>query len=268
MRGFSFFMRMTRGSGEIRGVQMAKKLDGRVNPESDYEDDTCIFILGTLPNGIEPTHSYYDPIDCGLARIARIRRYGHGPIIAVSKVQREELAKAFPKREVYMIPQQHCNFNRERREKRPVRVAGCIGGDSAIQWPHYAINRLFKESGLEWKFGYRYGSRQATIDFYKTIDIQISYRPLHPRGLINHMNVLKLSNAGSFGIPTVSYPEPAYAMEWKDECLFNDSIYGIVKEAKRLADNPSLYEEYSEKALNKSEEYHIDNISKLYLGLP
>ncbi|MFK5282474.1 hypothetical protein ACI3PL_23225, partial [Lacticaseibacillus paracasei] len=68
---------------------------------------------------------------------------------------------------------------------------------------------MLADMGLEWRFCNHYSKRRYVVDFYKEIDIQISFRPHHPRGIILHMNPLKLSNAGSFGIPTVGFPEPA-----------------------------------------------------------
>ena len=81
------------------------------------------------------------------------------------------------------------------------------------------------------------------------------------------MNALKLANAGSFGIPTISYPEPAYTNEWSDEAIYSDSLYELIRQAKKLSNNREQYKEMSEKALKKAESYHIDNISKLYLDL-
>ncbi len=120
---------------------------------------------------------------------------------------------------------------------------------------------------MEWKCHRKCNFRETAVEFYRTIDIQFSFRPTHPRYIINHMNPLKLSNAGSFGIPTVSYPEPAYVAEWKDECIWSESITQLVKQAKMLSVTPSLYKELSEKAIKKAESYHIDNIAKLYLKL-
>lgn len=264
---FSFFRSGKSGASEIRASQMASKLKGRVNPRSDFENDICIYVLGARSESIEPKRSFYDLIDCGWSKISRIKNFTKGNIIVVSKSQLDSLYSIFKDREVIYIPQHHCNFDREIRKSRKPKIVGCIGGDSAVQWPHYAMKRLFEEIGLEWRFGHVYGNRQAVIDFYKDLDIQICYRPIHPRGISEHMNSLKLANAGSFGIPTISFPEVAYVKEWKNECLFDESIYGIVKLAKKLSEDPVMYSEMSEKVKIKAEEYHIDNIVKLYKQL-
>jgi hypothetical protein len=269
---FSFFCIVPGGPGEIRGKQMADVLGGRFNPESGSEDDCCVYILGSSPkDGLEPRCAYHDVIDCGWARLARVKRkWRNGHIIAVSKVQFEALQEYFPERKLFFIPQHHCNFKRETRPDRPVLRVGCIGGDSAVQWPHHAIARHLAEVGMEWHFEHQYHRRWKVVEFYKTLDIQMSFRPTHERdqAFIRHMNCLKLSNAGSFGIPTVSYPEPAYVGEWKDECLWGSSMRDVLSEVKRLRDDPGLYAEMSARARAKSEEYHIDRIADLYRALP
>jgi len=82
------------------------------------------------------------------------------------------------------------------------------------------------------------------------------------------MNPLKLSNAGSYGIPTVAYPEPAYIAEWNDECLWASTISELVAQVKRLKETPSLYADISGRAVAKAEGYHIENIAQLYEQLP
>lgn len=114
-------------------------------------------------------------------------------------------------------------------------------------------------------------NRERVIEFYRNLDIQIVYRPSHNRGayMMSQYNPIKLSNAGSFGIPTVAFPEPSYIAEWnKNECLYSDGMQGIIRLVRRLKDEPAFYEEIAEKAKLKAEEYHIDNVAKLYRELP
>jgi glycosyltransferase involved in cell wall biosynthesis len=243
-------------------------LRGRFNPEPPYEKDICIYILGSTPDSrFSPEYVYHDVVDCGLRRMRRIKRM-KGDIIAVSKTQYPILQEFYRGRKVFLIPQHHCNFKREKRPERPVLRVGTIGGDSAIQWPHYSMTRMLKREGLEFVFGYQYHKRQMVVDFYKNLDIQIVFRPTHSRDLMMHLSPLKLANAGSFGIPTVAWPEPGYVAEWKDECLWGTNIYEIIDQVKRLRDDPKLYQEMANRAVVKAEEYHIDNIMRLYKDLP
>lgn len=267
---FSFFRRLRYAGNEIRGTQMATHLNGKLDPVSGYENDICIYILGGMRyDGPEVEHSYYDVMDCGLARLARVRRRTKGSLIAISRTQLDELCRTFSGREVYYIPQHHCNFDEESRPEREIRTVGCCGGDSAIQWPHDRVRYFLELLGLKWKFYNVLVNRNEVVEFYKDLDIQIVYRPTHNRGsvMMLHSNPLKLCNAGSFGIPTVAYPEPAFTAEWKDECLYSDGMEGIINLVRKLKEEPNLYKEVSEKAREKSKGYHISNIANLYRGL-
>ena len=267
MRNFSFFYHITGGGTTIRALQIADYFNGRINPPDNYENDTCIYILGCMGKR-EVEHAHYDVIDCGSSRLKRIQRRTIGPVIVTSKTQYQDLKLFFNKRKMFLIPHHHCNFDNIHRPEREIKTVGCMGGDSAVQWPHEDIKKRLAEIGLEWKFsGYKPKQRQSVIDFYKTIDIQITYRTEHKRNLLLHMNPLKLNNAGSFGIPSVSFPEPAYIAEWEDSCLWGTSMDEIIKKVNLLATTPSLYNEMSERALIKSREYHIDKIAELYRGL-
>jgi hypothetical protein len=270
-RAFSFFRDLRGGGGTIRGGQMADALGGRVNPESGYEDDVCIYVLGSHRRdaGPEVPYAYYDVMDCGLARLGRIEHRTKGGLIAVSQTQADELTRRNPGRAVYLLPQHHCNFAREARTRTDIKVVGCIGGDSAVQWPHDAVARHLAAIGMEWKFEPHYAKRSVVLEFYRTIDVQISFRPTHPRyPNLLHMNPLKLSNAGSFGIPTVAYPEPAYVAEWRDDCLWGGSIPDIVRTIRRFQTEPGLYAEMAGRARVRAEAYHIDRIAGLYRQLP
>jgi hypothetical protein len=266
---FSFFYHIRGGGSTIRALQVSDYLGGRINPVSDYENDTCIYVLGCMgERGKEVEKAYYDLIDCGTERISRIRRHTRGSIIATSRTQYETLKPLFKRRKMFLIPHHHCNFESFRRPERDVKTVGCIGGDSAVQWPHEDIKKRLGEIGLEWRFsGYNPRDRQMVVKFYKTLDIHLTYRTSHKRNLLYHMNPLKLNNAGSFGIPSVSFPEPAYKAEWQDSCLWGESMDAIIKNVKRLATDKGLYREMSDLAFEKASEYHIDKIAPLYKEL-
>ena len=248
---------------------MSSFLGGRINPTNDYQNDTCIYVLGCMGiRGKEVEHAYYDLIDCGTDRVSRIRRHTKGSIITTSKTQYTTLKPLFKRRKMFLIPHHHCNFESFKRPDRPVKVVGCIGGDSAVQFPHSLLKERLAEIGLNWKFsGYNPRDREAVVEFYKSIDIHLTYRTSHKRNLLLHMNPLKLNNAGSFGIPSVSYPEPAYKEEWKDSCLWGEDIDSIINNVQLLATNKELYAEMSNRASEKASEYHIDKIIPLYREL-
>jgi glycosyltransferase involved in cell wall biosynthesis len=269
VKHFSFFYRINGGGSIIRAKQIAAVLDGRIKPKEDYADDVCIYLLGMIPEGKEPENAYHDVIDCGGARLSRVRGLTRGPIISTSVSHHEAMKALFPDRDIFMIPHHHCNYFSEHRLERPVKVVGCLGGDDAVQLDHAELRRRLYDIGLEWRFsGYSRMNREQIVEFYKGLDIQITFRNRHPRNILDHMNPIKLSNAASFGIPTVAYPEPGYAREWKDACLWATSIDEVVDLVRSLANEPDLYATWSEKAHRKSEEYHIDCIARKYEALP
>jgi hypothetical protein len=265
---FSFFRRVRGAGGVTRGKQIAERLGGRVDPADGYEDDVCIYILGCYrEDAPEVKRAYYDVMDCGGARLSRVIGRTKGHIIAVSKAQWAEFCKL--PRAIYFIPHHHCNYEREQRPAdRPVRRIGCCGGDSAVQWPHDRMKVWAESIGLEWVFTNEYLRRERVVDFYKELDIQIVFRPTHSRGIPAHTNPVKLSNAGSFGIPTVAFPEVAYTPEWGSESVvYADNMGAVMREVKRLKDDPVWYAEMAEAARMKAEQYHIDNIVPLYREL-
>ena len=269
MNNFSFF-RFHRGGGNmIRAGQISNYLDGRINPESGFENDVCIYVLGMYrTDGPEVQYAYYDVMDCQPIFLNRMLQRTRGDIIAVSLTQHDLFREMFPTRKVYFIPQHHCNFYREKRPDRPITTVGCIGDISSVQYDHNEVARMLSDIGLKWKFKTEFMRRRRVVEFYKDIDIQISFRPQKTESML-HKNPLKLSNAGSFGIPTVSFPEPAYKAEWKGGgCLWGESMQDIMSQVKRLKDDPVLYKEISGRAVVKSEKYHIDNIAPLYKMLP
>jgi hypothetical protein len=110
--------------------------------------------------------------------------------------------------------------------------------------------------------------RLNIADFHKLIDIQAVWRPKAKfRQQAPFQNPNKLGNASAFGIPTVSFPEPNYIREF-DRCFIQvDSIKRMVKVCDRLKNDRRFYNWYARHALARAENYHIDNVSKLYLNL-
>lgn len=268
--GFSFFVTSKYSTWQIRGIQMCEYLGGKLNPDNGYENDVCIWVKMNPQWSEEPRHSWYDLVDPRDVLVRNIKKHTSGNLIAISIPQFHRFQKIFDDREVVFIPEHHCNYEREKRPERPVKMVGCIGSKSnAIQYSHDKITKMLADMGLQWKFTGFYKRRQNVIDFYKKIDIQICYRTAWEpeKGRMEDKNPLKLENAGSFGIPTVSYPEVSYVAEWKDECLYGSNMEEIMTHVKRLKEDDGFYREMSARALDKSEQYHIKHISKKYMSL-
>ena len=92
-----------------------------------------------------------------------------------------------------------------------------------------------------------------------SIDLQIVWRPY--KKILS--NPLKLVNASSFGVPTIALDENAFKEMGDCYIPVIDFPQFLVKLDELLLDHKK-YEEYEEKCIAKSEEYHINNIGKLY----
>jgi len=255
------------GAGNIRGRQIADWLKAKHNPKDGYGNDTCIYVKTTKPPFLSKK-SYIDVCDAPLA-IEFLEKHPEIGVISLGDYQKDVIEKILGRKTV-LIPHHHCNFKRELRPDREVKVVGIIGCKNAFQHPIDDIRKRLKKIGLRLKFEENYWEyykedRQKVVDFYKGIDIQIVWRPKgwSPR-FAALRSPLKLSNAGSFGIPTVSYPEPDYEVEWKGSYLPVDKMDDLVMWVERLKDNKFFYKRYKEIVLKKSEQYHIEYVAKLY----
>lgn len=259
------------GAGTIRGHQIAQYLGAKENPEVNYENDICIYVK-THKHPFHPKHSYIDVCDAPRA-IEYLKSHPEIGVIALGVTQRDKLKELLNRDDIVLIPHHHCNFDRELRPDREVKVVGIMGNKNAFQYPIEDIRAKLKDIGLELKYEEDYWNtygedRQKIVDFYKSIDIQIVWRPKAWSPRYEPLrSPLKLSNAGSFGIPTVSYPELDYTTEWLHDSIFTRNIDNLIVLVKELKDNDIFYREYAEKGIKKAEEYHIDNIINMYKEL-
>jgi len=262
MRNISFFTGMMDASAVCRGLQMAEYLGAKFNPEEGYENDICIYVKKRPPDQF-PKHSYYDLVDHPRAG-TWLLSHPEMSVIATSVIQKEYLSRVLGRKDIILIPHHHCNYERITRENRPMKNVGVIGNMKSVQLDEGELGDIFVRLGLNYIHSYKYTCREDIIDFYKKLDIQIVWRPNNKH---NYHNPLKLANAGSFGIPTVAYPEPNFVTEWDYDFIPANSVDVLVKKVKFLSENKQLYNEISFKAKVKAEKYHIDNVSKLYLEL-
>ena len=261
-------------SGKIRGMQVGTYLDAKLNPTEGYENDVCIYVKSFPPDGF-PERSFVDVIDSKnlVSWIANNPRSG---VIAISEVGQEYLSRKLRRSDVYLIPEHHCNFNRESRVNKEVKSVGYMGNkngsiftDDNIVSRRKTIDYItkrFADIGLDFKFITSYPKREDVIDFYKSIDIQVTYRRRKQQQIASLNNPLKLTNAGSFGIPSVAYPEST-AREWGGCFVEAESISEMLLQCKKLKEDKAFYEDMAGKALEKSENYHISKIAPLYMEL-
>jgi hypothetical protein len=272
MKRFSFFISSTTG---VLRAQLTEFLNGRINPESGYDDDVCVYVQNCPPDDA-PKNSYYDFGDSYVRD-----SYAHGrlplmknvKIITMSKSIFEFMSKEVPN-DVVLIPQHHCNFLEETREREGVTTVGIIGGrrsyeHSRAELAQVVYDRLrsrLKDIDVELLLCFHPRRRSVVVDFYKNIDVQIIYRPRRSAAKFGRIfsTALKMANACSFGVPTVSFPEMAYVDEFNKCFLQVITEEDVIKEVERLKEDPVLYSELSEKGIERAKKYHVKNIAKLF----
>lgn len=254
----SFFWRRTI-CGRIRGQQIANYLEAQSNPTENF--DVCIFVKKFPTKG---RIRYFDLLDADRA-VKHIKIHPEIKVIAVSKVLVEHLKNEI-ENDVVLIPQHHCNFKREQRPEREVKVAGWCGAKHAFEPYEKEIREGLKKAGIELRTMYVYKRRSDILKFYRDIDIQIAFREQSDWNKM-FKNPLKLSNAGSFGIPTIAKPEINFMAEWEGDFIPAETVKQVVNVCWQLKCDAGLYREMADKARLKAEDYHIDNIAKLYREL-
>lgn len=263
---YSFFY-ATGTAGYVRGEQMADALGGKKNPQSGFENDTCIYVK-VLPPDSHPTHSYAD-VDDSTKLAEYLETHPYIGVIATSENTKDYLAEKLNRKDIVVIPHAHCNYERWIRPKREVKTVGVIGSITSFQGDTDKFSERLKEIGLDFVYEKEYwetyqNNREKVCDFYKQIDIQVCWRPkMHSK---QFKNPNKLANAGSFGIPTVAYAEEGFK-DWEGAYVEVDSIDEMVWVCREMKEKEHVYKFYSESALYKAETNHLDNIIKLYKEL-
>jgi len=268
------------GAANVRGIQVADFLGAKLNPTKGYENDICIYVKITPPEK-HPKSSYLDVVDADRA-VKWLKTHPKVGVIAISQVAKDYLQKTLKRKDVVFIPHHHCNYESWVRPfDREVKTVGVIGSRTALQYPVKKLRKQLKEIGLELRYEEDHwkhynnepdkngkDSREKVCNFHKTIDIQVVWRPEWRAAVEKLRSPLKLENAGSFGIPTVAFPEPSYLDEWNDCFIETRTIDHLLDSCKELKENRAYYQYYGGKALSKAQAYHHQYISELYKYLP
>src|SRR3990167_488658 len=154
-------------SSRIRCEEMAEYLGARLNPTEGYENDVKIYVkprdLSRIRDG-----SYVDFLD------GEFREYWFGnrpkiKIIAASQCSYDYFKK-FPN-EVFLIPSHHINFDRLKRERKDIKVAGFIGVPSPEAFKKFdEIKTRLKDIGIDFVVNFFHKTREDALDLYKQID--------------------------------------------------------------------------------------------------
>lgn len=246
-----------RTSSLIRGEQIAQYLGCKYNPTGGCENDICIYVKPTELDHIKDG-SYVDVIDnFSLLKLLE-KRPGIG-IIYSSQFHYNLFKDQFKNKSV-LIPHHHCNFERAVRERKEIKNVGYLGSIRGIDLEIMDITNRLNGIGLNFLTNYHFKTRQDVINFYKQIDIQLVWKKDNLTGV----TPMKITNAASFGIPTVS--------KQMDNFQEIDGFYivattdTLITEIEKLKD-PDYYDSWSKKLILEMERYHIGSIAKLYKEL-
>src|SRR3989344_3607336 len=255
---------LQRVSSIIRGEQIAAQIGAKLNPKRGYENDVCIYVKPHVPRGydfkFEGRKPYLDIID-GWTLGPVLTMHPEVTAIACSRTDCDTLGQIVNNKIIF-IPQHHCNFERLKRDWDQITTVGVIGTTGAFPFLPEGLKDRLAERGMDFIEFSNFYTRQDIVDFYKKTDVQIVWRPYRKR----LANPLKIVNAASFGIPTIALDEP-YFKEMRDCYIPVHTLDEFLNELDNLRSNPELYEKYAKRCLKKAEEYHIENIAKLYQEL-
>lgn len=256
---------LMRVSSMIRADQIAEQIGAKLNPKEGYEGDACIYIKPHVPRGYENGFKFD-----GKPYLDIIDGWGLGPVlnahpgvtaIACSRTDYDTLLRVVSNKVIF-IPQHHCNFERKKRDRDQITTVGVIGSRAAFPFLPQDLKDRLAERGMDLIEFSQFYTRQDIIDFYNKIDVQIVWRPYKKK----LANPLKLVNAAAFGIPTIALDEP-YFHELSGYYFPVRNLENFLARLDALRSSPELYTDYSERCFKRAEEYHIENVGKLYLNL-
>jgi hypothetical protein len=259
------FPHLVSASSLIRGNQIVDYLGGKWNPKEGYENDVCIYIKPHPDNFTWiKDGSWIDICDVEGYLVGILNdRPGLNAIVA-SDYNWNRYGADLKNKKV-LIPQQHCNFDRELRTRKSIETVGFIGGELGFYSTEEDMRKIVEGAGFNFLWVTRYKTRQDVIDFYKEIDIQLVWGyPSRKRGR-QTVAPLKPINAASFGIPTVAYPQASY-IEVDGYYIKANTLDEIPVELNKLRD-VAYYDEWASKIIPFAEKYHISKIAELYRAL-
>jgi len=271
MNNISFFAKppfemkhLQRVSSIIRGEQIAAYMqNARLNPPAGYENDICIYVKPHIKPGFNfkfEKNSWID-IQDGFDLRHALNKYSDVGAIVFSELDAETM-KHYIKNKIVLIPHHHCNFERAKRERKGITRVGVTGSFAAFPLIPATIRQGLKDRNIELVEWSSFYPRTSVARFHATIDIHLQWRPW--KKFLSCP--LKITNAASFGVPTIAFDEPSFK-EMQGAYIGVKTPEEWLEKLDYLIENPDQYAAYSQNGLDKAERYHIDNISKLYQQL-
>src|SRR5476651_2680763 len=139
---------LQRVSSRIRGEDLVEHLGAKLNPIDGYEEDLCIYVK---PKSLDNVRDgdYLDYLD-GKNMWLLLKDLPKIKVIAASQTSFEFLKKNLPN-EIFLIPQHHLNWERNKRTRKKINMIGYIGGPlpSAFN-SHNEVKVRLKEIGFNY----------------------------------------------------------------------------------------------------------------------
>ena len=261
-----FLMRhLQRVSSTVRGEQIAAYLgNARLNPPSGYENDTCIYVkphITPIQDFKFEKKSWMD-IHEAFDLIHILNKYPEVGVITLSDWDAKFLTD-YIKNKIVLIPHHHCNFERvQHKQREKIKKVGITGSPGAFQHIPTVIREGLAKRKIALVEYSTFYPRTAVTRFHADIDVHLQWRPYQRR----LSTPFKIINAASFGVPTIALNEPSfYEMEGCYIPIKTPEDFLI--QLDNLIVSPKLYSDMAKVCIEKSEKYHIENISKLYTEL-
>ncbi len=257
-------------SSLIRGRQIAERLNVPCDPPNISLSDSVVLVKAWV-EGIEKVNCLWLDVIDSVWPLQFAQKYPHVNIIAITELAKEYITARLENK-VVVIPQHHCNLEGAVRDRENVCVVGYVGSRYNLDLDIDELSKRLKEIDLDFVYLFLEDtsiSRKDVCDFYKQIDIQLTFRK---HKMVGDMppelkNPLKLENAGSFKLPTVGYPELNYEYEMKDCFVSAKNLDEVVDGCYALKNDSRMYQMFSELSYVKAQDYHIDKIIELYKEL-
>lgn len=253
MADIGFFIYNEWTGSAVRGREIAQYLNASIN----QREKTTIHVKPPDLNNVLDGE-WVDILDSPLL-VEMLKARPKVNVIALTEYSYEFLK--LPNKTV-LIPQQHINWDKEKRIKNPCYfIGGYIGAPSAKARRHYArIGEELKKMGMEFVGCFDYRGRKDAIDFYRSIDILVvsSLHRYEP-----YKSPTKMINAASFGIPSIAIPLGGYK-EWEGNYFEFHDFDDLRTNIEGIKNN---YELLSEKMIKEAERYHISKIAEKYKAL-
>ena len=255
---------LQRVSSIVRGEQIAAFMSNvRLNPPiEDYRDeDIFIYVKPNIKPGNDfkfEKKSYIDIHD-GWDLIHTLKKYPEVGVIAYGDLAYEVLSKELTNK-IVNIPHHHVNFERTIRKRDKILKVGTTGSPAAWDYIPDVIKEGLKKRGIKLELYSNFYPRMSVSRFHESVDVFIHWRPFLDRKL---SCPFKIINAASFGVPTIALEEPSFK-EVPGCYLPVKTPEDWLDTLDRFIESSELYQAISRQCLQTAEEYHIDNISKLY----